>query len=106
MNTAMIGKWAFIVGLVIAVLCRACLSTRLGDLGAGDPGCDCRLSQCHRRRYARLFVGFDCVNSFRDGAKYFAHRGDGFFISTAGCGSLCRWCDDRGRIKRTVRNRP
>ena len=90
MKLDVIGKWAFVIGLVIAVLA--------GLFYQPDSGCDSRPSQCHRRRYASLFVGCDCVNSFRNGAKYYTLRGDEFYSDHVVCGSLCRWCDARGCI--------
>ena len=48
MNTTKIGKWAFIVGLVIAVIAGLLFQSPLGDLGTGDPGSDCRPYQRHR----------------------------------------------------------
>jgi hypothetical protein len=85
---------------------RAFLSTWIGYLGASEPWCDRRPSQCRRGRHATLFVGFDCVDSFRNGAKYTTHCRDCFIIRPAVCGSLRRWRYDRGRIERTVPDRP
>jgi hypothetical protein len=85
MNTATIGKWAFILGLVIAVVAGIFFQPDWAIWVLAILG---------------VIVGF--LNITTEDTRSFLLA----VICPAVCGSLCRCCDDRGRIKRTVPDRP
>jgi hypothetical protein len=105
MKLEMVGKWAFIVGLVLAVVVGyffqaewvvwvlAILGVIVGLLNV-------------TREDAKLSAGCDCVWSFRNGAKYRACSRRSDYGHPEVCGSLRRRSDGRGRIESAVRDRP